>query len=104
MSGIGDREKAFENKFAHDEELKFKAISRRNRLTGLWAASLIGKTDAEAYARDVVMADFEEARHEDVFRKLRQDFDEAGIRMSDADIRTKMTELLREAVIEIENQ
>ncbi len=104
MSGISDREKAFENKFAHDEELKFKALSRRNRLAGLWAASLLGKADKDAYAREVVVADFEEAGHEDVFRKLRQDFDAAGMAVSDTEIRTKMLDLLTEASFQVENQ
>ena len=104
MSGISDREKAFENRFAHDEELKFKALSRRNRLAGLWAAELLGKPDRDAYAREVVIADFEEAGHEDVFRKLRRDFDAAGIVVSDVEIRTKMLDLLTEASSQVENQ
>ena len=104
MSGINDREKAFENKFALDQELKFKALARRNKLVGLWAAGLLGKADVEAYAKEVVVADFEEAGEEDVFRKLRKDFDAAGVSVSDQDIRTKMVELLAEAVTQIENQ
>lgn len=103
MSGMSDREKAFENKFAHDEELKFKALARRNKLAGLWAAASLGKPDADAYAREVVAADFEEAGDEDVFRKLRQDFDAAGVAISDAEIRAKMSELLSEAVAQIES-
>ncbi|MFB9952565.1 DUF1476 domain-containing protein [Rhizobium puerariae] len=104
MSGISDREKAFENKFALDQELKFKALARRNKLVGLWAAGLLGKADAEAYAKEVVIADFEEAGEEDVFRKLRGDFDAAGVSVSDQEIRAKMGELLGEAVHQIENQ
>lgn len=104
MSGISDREKAFENKFAHDQELKFKALARRNKLVGLWAAGLLGKADAEAYAKEVVVADFEEAGDEDVFRKLRSDFDAAGISVSDQDIRVKMIDLLADAVKQIEEQ
>jgi hypothetical protein len=104
MSGISDREKAFENKFAHDQDLKFKALARRNKLVGLWAAANLGKADADAYAREVVAADFEEAGDEDVFRKLRQDFDAAGVAISDVDIRTKMVDLLTEAVAQIEAQ
>lgn len=104
MSGISDRERAFENKFALDQELKFKALARRNKLIGLWAAGLLGKADAEAYAKEVVIADFEEAGEEDVFRKLRGDLDAAGVAISDQDIRTKMIELLAEAVNQIENQ
>jgi len=104
MSGINDREKAFENKFAHDAELKFKAVARRNKLVGLWAAGLLGKADAEAYAKEVVVADFEEAGDDDVFRKLRGDFDAGGVSVSDQDIRTKMIDLLTEAVTQIEKQ
>jgi hypothetical protein len=104
MSGMSDREKAFENRFAHDEELKFKALSRRNRLAGLWAADLLGEPDRDAYAREVVAADFEEAGHEDVFRKLRRDFDAAGIGVSDQQIRGKMLDLLIEASSQVENQ
>ncbi|MCK8781080.1 DUF1476 domain-containing protein [Rhizobium sp. NTR19] len=104
MTGISDREKAFENKFAHDQELKFKALARRNKLLGHWAAGIMGKADAEAYAKEVVAADFEEAGDEDVFRKIRTDFDAAGVAVSDQDIRTKMVELLGEAVAQIEKQ
>ena len=102
MSGISDREKAFENKFAHDQELKFKALARRNKLAGLWAAGLLGKADADAYAKEVVAADFEEAGEEDVFRKLRRDLDAAGVAISDQDIRAKMLELLAQAVSQVE--
>ena len=93
MTTFNDREKGFESKFAHDEEMQFKASARRNRLLGLWAASLLGKTgaDAEAYALEVVRADFIEAGHEDVFRKLAADL---GDRADEATIRAKMAELL----------
>lgn len=106
MSGLSDREKAFENKFALDQELKFKALARRNRLVGLWAAGLLGKADADAdaYAKEVVVADFEEAGDEDVFRKLRSDLDAASVSVSDQDIRAKMVELLAQAIDQIENQ
>ncbi len=104
MTGISDREKAFENKFAHDQELKFKALARRNKLLGHWAAGIMGKADAEAYAKEVVAADFEEAGDEDVFRKIRTDFDAAAVAVSDQDIRTKMVEILGEAVAQIEKQ
>lgn len=103
MSGISDREKAFENKFAHDQELKFKAEARRNKLLGLWAAGLLGKADAEAYAKEVVASDFEEAGHEDVFRKVKADLDAGGVSISDEEIRTKMIELLGEAVSQVQN-
>lgn len=103
MVNMQDREKAFESKFALDEELKFKAEARRNKLLGLWAASLLGKTDADAYAKEVVAADFEEVGHEDVVRKIRADFDAAGIAQTDEQIRLKMLELLSEAVTQIQN-
>lgn len=103
MTNMQDREKAFESKFALDQELKFKAEARRNKLLGLWAAGLLGKSDPAAYAGDVVAADFEEAGHEDVVRKLRADFDAAGITLTDEEIRRKMLELLSEAVTQIEN-
>ena len=99
MSGFDDRENAFENKFAHDQELEFKAVARRNKLLGLWAAELMGLTgdDAEAYGKEVVKADFEEAGDEDVFRKVRGDFDARGIEQTDHQIRHKMEQLLEEA-------
>ena len=100
MSTFDDREHAFEAKFAHDEEMIFKAVARRNKLTGLWAAGLLGKTGDEAldYAKSVVIADFEEAGHEDVVRKLVADLGDKA----DADtIRAKMAELLPVAKAEI---
>ena len=103
MTNMQDREKAFESKFALDEELKFKAEVRRNKLIGLWAAGLLGKSDAEAYAKEVVAADFEEAGQEDVVRKLRADFDAAGVAQTDDQIRMKMLEFLAEAVTQIQN-
>ncbi|WP_425102036.1 DUF1476 domain-containing protein [Tropicibacter sp. S64] len=77
MSTFDDRESAFENKFAHDEEIKFKAEARCNKLLGMWAAELMGLVgeEAEAYARAVIKADFEEAGHEDVVRKVAADLD-----------------------------
>lgn len=103
MASMKDREEAFERKFAHDEELKFRAMARRNKNLGLWAAEKLGKTgaDAEAYAREVVEADFEEAGDEDVFRKVRGDFDAAGVEQSDHQIRRTMEELLDKAIAEI---
>ena len=76
MSTIDKRREGFESKFAHDEELRFKALARRNKLLGLWAAEKLGKTgdDADAYASEVVIADIEEAGDEDVFRKIRKRF------------------------------
>jgi hypothetical protein len=91
-----DRENAFENKFAHDAEMQFKAEARRNKLLGLWAADLMGKSgdDAMAYAKEVIKSDFEEAGDEDVFRKVHGDL---GDKVSEADLRAKMAELTIEA-------
>ncbi|MFP7572137.1 DUF1476 domain-containing protein [Marivita sp. S2033] len=93
MSTFDDRESAFENKYAHDAEMQFKAEARRNKLLGLWAADLLGKTGdaANEYAKDVVKADFEEAGHEDVVRKVSGDL---GGKASDDEIRAKMAELM----------
>ena len=105
MTTFDKREDAFEAKFARDEELRFKAEARRNKLLGLWAAEKLGKTgpDAEAYAKEVVAADFEEAGEEDVFRKVRADFDAAGVDQSDHQIRRTMSDLLATAVAQIES-
>ena len=106
MSTFDKRENAFENKFAHDEELRFKATARRNKLLGLWAAEKLGKSgaDADAYAKEVIAADFEEAGDEDVFRKIRKDFDAAGGAQSDHQIRRSMDELLQTAAAQIQAQ
>src|ERR1044071_156326 len=99
------REEGFEKQFAHDEELRFKATARRNKLLGMWAAEKLGITgaEAEAYAKEVVMADFEEAGDNDVFRKVRKDFDAKGVNQSDHQIRRTMDELLAEAVTQIKS-
>ncbi len=96
MSQFEDRQKAFERKFAHDGEMQFRAEARRNKLLGLWAAEIIGRTgdEADAYAREVVAADFQEKGDEDVYRKLAGDFEAAGTPVAEADIRAKMQELL----------
>ncbi|MDG4647998.1 DUF1476 domain-containing protein [Roseibacterium sp. SDUM158017] len=93
MTTFDDREHAFENKFAHDQEMQFKAEARRNKLMGLWVADILGKTgdEADAYAKSVVLADFEEAGHEDVMRKVLGDL---GGRVSEAEVRKKYDELL----------
>ena len=93
MSAFDDRETAFESKFAHDSEMQFRAEARRNKLVGLWAAGLLGKSDDEAtaYAMSVVSADFEEAGIEDVVRKLVADL---GDKASAEVIRAKMAEML----------
>jgi hypothetical protein len=97
------REEGFEKQFAHDEELKFKATSRRNKLLGLWAAEKLGRKgpDAETYAKEVVMADFEEAGDDDVFRKVRKDLDAGGVTATDDEIRGAMLELMARAVEQI---
>ncbi|ASP93543.1 DUF1476 domain-containing protein [Sinorhizobium meliloti] len=102
---IRDRQEGFEKKFAMDEETRFKAMARRNKLLGLWAAEKLGKTDidADAYAKEVVQADFEEAGDNDVFRKVRTDVDAAGVILSDTQIRSMMDELLATAVEQIKN-
>ena len=104
MSTFDKREDGFEKKFAHDEALRFKAEARRDKLLGLWAAEKLGKTgaEAEAYAKSVIVADLEEAGDEDVFRKIRSDFDAAKVEQSDHQIRRTMDELLALAVAEIQ--
>jgi hypothetical protein len=105
MTTFDKRKDAYESKFARDEELRFKATARRNKLLGLWAAEKLGKTgdDAEAYAREVVRSDMQEAGDEDVFRKVRGDFDAAGVDQSDHQIRRTMQELMGTAVEQIES-
>ena len=97
------REEGFEKKFAHDEELRFKASARRNKLLGIWAAEKMGLTgaDAEAYAKAVVVADFEEAGDNDVFKKIRQDFDAKKVVISDQDLRRTMDELMAQAIAQV---
>ncbi|MGC3937657.1 DUF1476 domain-containing protein [Roseobacter sp. EG26] len=96
MTTFDDRENAFENKFAHDAEMQFKAEARRNKLLGLWAAELLGKSgdDAEDYAKEVIRSDFEEAGDEDVYRKVSGDL---GDKADEATIRSKMLELMAQA-------
>ena len=95
------REEGFEKQFAHDEELRFKATARCNKMLGLWAAGILGKSgaDAETYANEVVLADFEQAADHDVVHKLIKDLQPKGI--TEQQIRTRMTELLSEAVAQI---
>ena len=103
MTTFDKREEGFEKKFALDEELQFKAGARRNKLLGLWAAEKLGLhgADAEAYAKTVVMADFAEAGDEDVFRKVRGDFDAKAVAQSDQQIRQAMDEFMAKAVEQI---
>lgn len=105
MTNLKDRQEGFEKKFAMDEEQRFKAMARRNKLLGLWAAEKLGKTgdDAEAYAKEVVASDFQEAGDNDVFRKIRGDFDAAGVQQSDHQIRRTMEELLATAAEQVKN-
>ena len=103
MTTFDKRENAFENKYAHDEEMQFKSVARRNKLVGLWAAELMGISGeaAQEYAKSVIKADFEEAGHEDVVRKLAADLGDK----SDPDtIRAKMAELLSVAQDQIMNE
>ena len=100
------REKSFEAKWAHDEELRFKIYARRNKLLGLWAAAEMGIIGpaADAYAKEVVASDFERPGDEDVFEKIRRDFDARGVAISDHLIRRKMAELLENAKRQIESE
>ncbi len=106
MSGFDKRQEGFESKFAHDEELKFKATARRNKLLGLWAAEKFGMSGDEAaeYAKSVVKSDFEEPGDEDVFRKVRADFDEQNVEQSDHQIRRTMDELMGTAIKQIQSE
>jgi len=101
MSTFDQREKDFERKFAHDEELRFKATARRNKLLGLWAAEKLGKSgaDADAYAKEVVASDFEEAGDDDVLRKVAKDL--AG-KASEQDVRAAMVEMMAKAIDQVQ--
>ena len=103
MTTFDKREEGFEKKFAHDEELQFKANARRNKMLGLWAAEKLGISGdaANAYAKDVVMSDFEEGGDHDVFKKVRKDLDAKGVAVSDQDIRRTMNDLMEKAIAEI---
>ncbi len=100
MTTFDEREKGFERKFALDEEQKFRAVARRNRLLGEWAAAKLGKTgeDVTAYAKEVVASDFAEAGHEDVFQKVRGDLPAS---VSDDEIRAAMDQFLAQAALEV---
>jgi hypothetical protein len=99
MTTFNEREKAFEKKYEHDQDLKFKVNARRNKLLGLWAAGLMGKSgaDAEAYAKDVVLADYEKPGDSDVIEKLVKDLAAAGKPMEDHTIRKQAERLAAEA-------
>lgn len=100
-----DREEGFERKFAFDEELRFKATARRNKALGLWAAEKLGKigADADAYAKEVVISDMAEAGDHDVLRKVKADFEAAGVDQSEHQIRRTMDELMAQAVEQVQN-
>lgn len=102
MSNMTEREKGFETKFALDEEQRFRAIVRRNRLLGSWAAGLMGRSDADAYAQSVVEADFEEVGDDDVLRKVSGDLKAAGVAVSDEEIRSKMLEFMAQAATQVQ--
>ena len=104
MTTFDEREKAFERKFALDQDLKFRAESRRNRLLAEWAGAKLGimGDPLQDYVRSVVKADLEEKGDDDVFRKLHNDFAAAGVKVTDAEIRAAMGEMLAKAVSDIE--
>ena len=99
MTTFNDREKAFEDKYKHDQELQFKVEARRNKLLGLWVAEMLGKSEgeADAYAKEVVASDFEEPGDDDVVRKVLGDLEKAGTDLSEHRLRKKMEEFLAEA-------
>jgi len=106
MTTFDKREDAFEKQFAHDADLRFKAEARRNKLLGVWAAGLLGKkgTEADSYVRSVIEADLEQAGEEDVFRKIRHDFDAAKVAQSDHQIRRTMDDLMQTAIAQVRNE
>lgn len=106
MTTFKKREEGFEQKFAHDQELRFKASARRNKLLGLWAAEMLGLAgvEAEDYAKSVVQADLKEAGEEDVFQKIRSDFDAKGVDQSDHQIRRTMNEMMAKAIDQLQNK
>jgi len=106
MSTFDKREQGFENKFAHDEELRFKAEARRNKMLGMWAAEKLGLSgeEAEAYAKSVVLADFAEPGDEDVYRKVKGDFEAKNIDVSEHQLRREMADLMDKAVQDIQSQ
>ena len=104
MSTFDERETAFENKYAHDAEMNFKAAARRNKLLGLWLAPQIGKDDADAYAKSVVVADLAEDGDEDVIRKVMSDIASAGAAIDEATVRAKLAELSAVAKEQVMNE
>jgi hypothetical protein len=106
MTTFDDRERSFEKKFAMDQELKFKAEARRNRLLGQWAAAKLGLSgsDVEDYIKAVRKADLAEKGDQDVKRKIRQDFEAKGVNVSEAELSRMMGEFLATAVSSIEGE
>jgi hypothetical protein len=104
MTALEERQKGFESKFARDDALRFKTTARRNRYLALWAAGLLGlsNSEAEAYVKDVIRADFQEPGDEDVIRKVLSDFKAKGVAMPDKQLREKLQELMGQALAEIE--
>jgi len=104
MTTFEDREKGYERKFAHDQELKFRATARRNKMLGLWAAEQLGLSgeEAQAYAKEVIKADLEIPGDDDVFRKIKRDFEAKGVQKSDHQIRSKIVDLMGVAISQIE--
>jgi hypothetical protein len=106
MSSFNDREKAFESKFAHDQELKFKATARRNKLLGQWAAEQLNLSgdEAQAYVAEVIRSDLEEPGDEDVFRKIWADFQERNVDLSEHQVRRQIVDLMEEAIRQVESK
>jgi hypothetical protein len=104
MTTFDEREKAYERKFAHDADLRFRATVRRNKLLGLWAAEKLGLSgpEAEAYAKEVIRADFAEPGDEDLVTKLRADFNAKGVQISDDQIRASLVEFMATAIAQAE--
>ena len=103
MTTFDKREEAFERKYIIDEDLKFKAVARRNKMLGLWAAEKLGKSgaDADSYAKDVVVAEFADAHDLEVVRKVTSDLAAKGVSLGEADVRAKMDELMAEAIAQV---
>ena len=106
MTTFNDRERSYEAKFAHDEELRFKATARRNRLLGQWAAEKLGLagTSAEDYIKDVIRADFKHPGDDDVVEKVLDDFKAKDVPVTDAELRAKLVEFMGAAVAEIDKK
>ena len=105
MTSMKDRKEGFERKFVLDEEMRFRAMARRNRMLGQWAAEKLGKSgaDADEYAKTVVHADFQEAGDDDVFRKVKADLGAGGVATGDGELRRKMDDLLHQAIEQVRN-